>query len=285
MRQLRTLVAGHVTHDRFGPRLRAGGAAYCARVHQALGARTRLRSAVGGDFACAAELSDLDWEAERGERTTCFTNVYPEGGPRVQRVQGLAPAVLPPSAQGPWDVLHLAPVIGEIDLGLWKRSVRAELVGINVQGWVRQVQPPRGPGAPAPGAGEPREAAGRAVVPHPWQPTPELLAGVGVACLSEEDLEGQRGLLERLVASIPVVALTRGAQGCEIFAEGRRVRIGAQTARCVDPTGAGDCFAAALLHGIARGQDPVQAARLAGAVAAIAIEGEATSALARVWVR
>jgi 1D-myo-inositol 3-kinase len=273
MRELRTLVAGHVTHDRFGPRLRAGGAVYCARVHAALGARTRLWSAVGRDFACAAELTDLDWQAARGEHTTCFTNVYPEVGPRVQRLEGIAPAVEPPGTGGgdTWDVLHLAPVIGEIDLALWQRSVRARLVGINVQGWVRR------PGAPI------RAGAGsRSVAPQVWDPAPELLAGVGVACLSEEDLEGQPDLLARLVRAVPVVALTLGARGCEIYAARRRVRVGADEARCVDPTGAGDSFAAALLHGIARGAEPAEAARLASAVAALVVESEATSGVARI---
>jgi sugar/nucleoside kinase (ribokinase family) len=298
MRPLRTLVAGHVTHDRFPGRLRAGGALYCARVHQTLGAQTfgaqtlgaqtRLITAVGTDFACRDELESLDWEAQVGERTTCFVNVYPDVGPRVQHIEASAPAVLPPAAvpplraeqvagagadpTGDWDVLHLAPVIGEIDLALWKRSVRARMVGINVQGWLRAAVT-----APGHSASSIRE-----IRPKRWDPDPELLSGIHVACLSEEDLEGQGDLVTRLARVIPIVALTRGARGCELFLSGARVQLGAAEARCVDPTGAGDSFAAALLHRVALGCDPVDAARLASAVAAVVIAAEATSGIAKI---
>ncbi len=47
----------------------------------------------------------------------------------------------------------------------------------------------------------------------------------------------------------------------------------------VDPTGAGDVFAAAYLIALEECGDPFQAARFANATASLSIEGEATSAI------
>jgi len=62
---------------------------------------------------------------------------------------------------------------------------------------------------------------------------------------------------------------------------GRTRRVGAHPAREVDPTGAGDAFAAAFLLALARGADPADAARLGAAAGSIAVEGEGADALPR----
>ena len=56
----------------------------------------------------------------------------------------------------------------------------------------------------------------------------------------------------------------------------------------MDPTGAGDVFAAAFLLALARGDDPVDAARLGAAAASIVVEGRGGDALPRLgetWAR
>ncbi len=273
---IHSVCVGHVTHDRIDGRVVAGGCAlYAARGLQALGAPSRLVGAVGEDFAADAALAGLDCRLERAGRTTVFTNRYPPGAPRLQYVEQVAPSVRPellaPAERG-CAVAFLGPVLGEVDLAAWKRALRPRLLAIGVQGFVRAVGPSGAGGAPA--------GAGR-VVPHPWQPAPELLAGVDVACLSEEDLAGQPDLLERLCAAVPLVALTRERRGCDLIQGGRRRWVGIHPARVVDPTGAGDSFAAGLLFGLASGQEPVAAARLGAAAASIIIESEAGSGFER----
>ena len=46
------------------------------------------------------------------------------------------------------------------------------------------------------------------------------------------------------------VAVTRGAHGCAILADGRYVEAAGQPAVVADPVGAGDAFAAAFMHGL-----------------------------------
>jgi len=67
---------GHVTHDRYGDAIVAGGCAYFgARVQHALGARVRLVTTVGEDFACADAFDGLEVQVRRAGKTTLFNLV------------------------------------------------------------------------------------------------------------------------------------------------------------------------------------------------------------------
>jgi sugar/nucleoside kinase (ribokinase family) len=260
---------GHVTHDRYGERLVPGGCAYFgARTQHALGARVRLVTTVGEDFACPEAWDGFEAVVRRAGRTTVFTNHYPQGGPRVQRIEAEAPAVDPSSLPAAWreaSLLHLAPVMGEVDLAAWKGAVRARVVGISVQGWIKRAGP------------------AQSVVQVPWDVDGAMLRGIDAACVGEEDLVGQGDLLDRLCRTVPIVAFTHGPVGCEIIERGRTRRVGIYPgAREVDPTGAGDTFAAAFLLGLAQGLSPTDAAQLGAAAASVVIEGEGGSTLGRV---
>jgi sugar/nucleoside kinase (ribokinase family) len=80
---LKALSIGHVTHDFYGDRILPGGCAfYGARTLRALGAESKLATAVGRDFACREELDGIDVSSQECEETTIFTNLYPKGKPR-----------------------------------------------------------------------------------------------------------------------------------------------------------------------------------------------------------
>ena len=71
-----------------------------------------------------------------------------------------------------------------------------------------------------------------------------------------------------LSAETRTVLLKRGAEGCTLYRAGEVQHIPGLSVREVDPTGAGDCFAAGFAVASTRGADPLQAARLANAVGA-----------------
>lgn len=272
MDKITAMAVGHVTHDRFGTDILPGGCAYYAsRTWQALGARTRIVTAVGEDFACEDAWAALEARVARTGRTTVFTNLYPDSGPRVQFVEALAPPVDPGQIPRDWrsaDMLFLGPVLNEVEIPAWKRAVDARLVAIGVQGFIRA-------------AGVEDETGRRKVIPHRWSPERQELQGVDVACLSDEDLFGQGDLLERLCDSVPLVALTHERKGCDIIEKGRRTWVGIHPAREKDPTGAGDTFAAGFLFGLAQGQSPEEAAKLGASCASIIIEGVAGESFSR----
>lgn len=283
---LRVLVAGHVTLDRYGDGWLPGGSAYYAgHAWRALGATVRIVTAAGPDLPASA-LAGLEASVSSAPATTRFSNEHHADGTRTQRVEARAPVLAPRALPPGWeecDVLHLAPVLGEVDLDSWTRAVRAGFVGIGVQGWVRAV------------------AAGGEVVQPAWRPDAALLrARVHAACLGEDDLRGQEGLVALLTRNVPFVALTHGERGCELFAGGPRsraaaaggrgleerrggaLRVGAYPTRAVDPVGAGDVFSAGLFFGLARGELPRAAARLGAAAASIVVEARAGEALGRI---
>ena len=261
------LVCGHVTLDRAAGALVPGGAAYYAgHALRALGARVRVLAGAGADFPPAA-LAGLDVALVPAPRTTVFENVHAPDGARSQRVLAAAPALDPTSLPEAWrsaDLLLLAPVLGEVAPDRFRAAVRARAVGLGVQGLVRAV-------APDGAVHQPR-----------WEFDPALLAGVDAAFLGEDDVRGQGDLVARLAASVPVVAFTHGRAGCELVLRGRTRRVGAYPTREVDPTGAGDVFAAAMLLALSRGADPVDAARLGAAAASVVVEGVGGEALPRV---
>jgi len=262
------LACGHVTLDRVGGRLVPGGSVYyAANAYRALGARARAFTAAGPDFPAASALQGIEALAAPARETTRFVNAYLPGGRRVQRVEAVVPALDPSTLPPSWreaDVLHLAPVLGEIRPRDIVPLVRARVVGLSVQGLVRAV-------APGGTVDQPR-----------WEIREGDLTGVDAALLGEDDLIGQGDLVARLADAVPIVVLTLGARGCEVISGGRTLRVGVHPAREVDPTGAGDVFAAGFLLGLARGMAPWEAARLGAGAASVIVEAPAGEALGRV---
>lgn len=282
MAALTALVCGHVTLDWIGgARFTGGSAFYAAHALAALGARVRVFTAAASDLPGSALVErhatpasgSIDALVVPAPATTTFVNAYAPGGGRTQRVLAAAPpldAALLPLAWRSADLLLLAPVVGELGPAAFARAVRAPVVGLVVQGLVRAVQPDGG------------------VVPRRLEPEGAALAGVSAAFIGEDEAAGQPDLVSRLAAAIPVVVLTHGVGGCEVIAGGRTRHVGVHRAVEVDPTGAGDVFAAAFLLALARGDDPLDAARLGAAAASIVVEGRGGEALPRVaeaWER
>lgn len=261
------LLAGHVTLDRYGDELTPGGTvSYAARTYVGLGARVRAVTAASADFPIHM-LPGVEAEVALTPHTTTFVNSYGPDGVRTQRVEALAPAINPSRVPRGWlraDVVHLAPILGELDIGAWVHAVDARFVGIGVQGWVRALEP------------------SGIVYQPPWRPSRNELRGVHAAVVGEDDLRGQGDLLDRLTAAIPLVAFTHGKNGCELIRRGRTGRIAAYRTREVDPTGAGDVFSAGFFLGLAEGADPADAARLGAAAASIVVEARAGDALWRI---
>lgn len=68
-----------------------------------------------------------------------------------------------------------------------------------------------------------------------------------------------------------IAAVTLGARGAVVAADGRVTAVPATPAECVDPTGAGDAFCAGFLHRWLAGVGPIAATEAAAEVAARAV--------------
>jgi sugar/nucleoside kinase (ribokinase family) len=89
-----------------------------------------------------------------------------------------------------------------------------------------------------------------------------------VALAEVEDFEAA---VAKIAPQVPVLVVTRGAEGAIAVTDGTRVEVPAEPIeRVVDTTGAGDLFAAGFLHGQAQGWDAQRSLKL-GAVCAAEI--------------
>jgi len=276
-RAVRGLAIGQVTHDRYDGAIVPGGCAfYGAKTWQSLGAEVKLVTAVGADFQCHAELEQgIEVCQTIGDYTTVFTNTYPEDGPRIQWVEKTAPRLEPgPWARESFDVAFLAPVFGEMELDKWRSAVGAKVVGLGLQGFLKKA-----------GGAHPTDATVREVVANGFEIIPEDFEGIDAVFFSEEDIAvfANEDLVRTLKRLVPLVVMTQGEKGSMVFHSQETFRIGvAPPSRVIDPTGAGDTFAAAFLFGMALELNPLDAGRLAAAAASIVVEGQGGECLDRV---
>lgn len=261
------LVVGHVTQDRLpdGSLTPGGTAAYVARTARALGLRTAVLTSTDDSMDLSAVLPDITVYRIPASTNTVFENRYTADG-RVQFLHARAapltpdtvrPLVLPwvggPDAtQGGLGILHLGPVAQECDPALVDH-LRADFLGLTPQGWMRRW-----------------DGAGR-VTPGPWEEAERWLPRADAVVLSEEDIGGDEALAARWAVRTRILAVTRGARGCSVYAGGRVWHLPAFPTQEVDPTGAGDVFAAVFFVRLWQGDDPVQAARRANCVAAVSV--------------
>jgi sugar/nucleoside kinase (ribokinase family) len=111
-----------------------------------------------------------------------------------------------------------------------------------------------------------------------WSEPARALSGVHVLFVSQHDLKEGRDPHDFL-AHVPIVAVTRGWQGVSLLSREGDVDVPGFPRPEVDPTGAGDVFAAAFLVGYAERQDPQEAAVFACCAASCAVEGVGASSL------
>lgn len=257
------LVIGHITKDQLEGGYRLGGTAVYSGV---LAHRMGLKVAVFTSGASHLDLGLMDGIEiidQPGEGTTTFVNQYTAAG-RVQRLLARAEELDPGLIPGRWKgarIIHLAPVAGEVPFSAGE-AFPAGFLGYSLQGWMRTWDEE--------GLVSPSSLPGR---------TPAARSDA-LGLLSLEDLGEDRSGLGQLQGRFPTLALTLGSQGVELFAGGRILRILAPPTPEVDPTGAGDIFAAAfMIFWKIRGMGIKQSARMANALAAVSVKRPGTEGI------
>lgn len=264
----RFLVIGHLVQDVVPGGFRLGGtAAYAGLLAHRLGWEACVLTAGAVD---PPELVGVRLLRLPSLTSTRIQNVY-EGGRRRQfvlaRAPELGPDLVPPELGG-CDAVLLGPVAGEVRPET-AALFSGRLLGACLQGWLREVGPA--------GAVRPRS-------PSCWQ-ADAVLEHAQAVFVSDEDLapEDVPAALERWSQAVPVVAFTRGEKGAEVCHRGEWRHIQSFPARAVDPTGAGDVFAAAFLIAQHEGADPWEAARFASAAASLVVEKEGVEGVPQRW--
>lgn len=81
-----------------------------------------------------------------------------------------------------------------------------------------------------------------------------------------------------LLSYCPTVILKLGSEGCMIMTRDTQIKVDGYKVNAIDTTGAGDCFAAALMSKLFENNNIVEAARYANKVAAISVTKEGAMA-------
>jgi len=254
----RLLAVGHVTRDRRpGGDVLGGSVTYGALAAQKLGWDVAILTAAGPDFDPERELPGVSAFLRRSPATTRFVNEYDEDGTRRQVVTARADDVdleaLPDAWRDP-DALLLGSVANEL-YGVHAAALEAGCVGAIAQGYVRSID---------------RDGV---VSVRDWAAPARDLLGVHVLFLSEHDLPSADARARDLLGCVPIVALTRGWKGLTLLSRDAVHEVPTLPRPEVDPTGAGDVFAAAFLVRYQETGDPLEAAAFGACAASCAVEG------------
>lgn len=259
-------IVGNLSRDLVkGSRPRVGGAPfYAGRALRVLGrpALVAAKCALADRPELAPPLVALGLPArvEGGESTATFTFSY-EGDHRRMHVDALGDPWAPDEVGG-W----LAGTLGRaewVHVGALARSDfpaetvaaihgRARRISLDGQGLVR------------------RAATGPLELDDDFDR--DILRHVSILKLADEEAEVLAPRVTRAALralGVPEIVVTQGSQGALVYAGGRLERVPARAIPgTIDPTGAGDAFAAAYLAARSDGHAPYAAARRATALVA-----------------
>jgi hypothetical protein len=201
------LTVGHVCHDLTPAGPVPGGTAmYSARVAQALGCRTAVLTSVGPGFDLGPVLPDIAFECVPAAQSTTFENVYTPAG-RRQTVHAVAKTMTAGDVPTAWQRASI------VHLGPIVHEVDEGMIRLFSNSLV-------------------------GVTPQGWF---RRWGADGRVSVSDWP-----GLLDEIRDLASVVVLTQQAGGCKVFHRDEMREVPAPVVEEVNPTGAGDVFAAAF---------------------------------------
>jgi 1D-myo-inositol 3-kinase len=250
------LVIGHITKDLLDGGFTVGGTVtYSGLTARNLGRRVGVITSASPDFDLKEALPGIEVVSVRSPVTTAFQNIY-HNGTRQQFIKAVAGKITAEAIPPQWrhsPIVQLGPLTQELDEEV-VHLFRGSLIGVTPQGWMRQW-----------------DAEGR-VSPVVWAAPERVLPFAKVLVLSEEDVGGDMALIQEYVELTEIVVVTAGWKGSTVYHRGQRRCFPAREVIEVDPTGAGDVYAAAYLVRLEETGDPWEAARFANCVASFSVE-------------
>lgn len=250
------LAIGHVAKDLTPDGHRIGGAVtYGSITAREMGVKTAAVAGVGPGIDMTSVLQGVPVHQVQSRDTTTFINMYHEGR-RQQVLKGVGDKISAEDVPEEWrsaPLVLLGPLVPTMSYDFAKAFSSSTVLAC-IQGWMRQW-----------------DDEGR-VSPAHWDGG-ELLPYVDVAILSIDDLS-DRSLIDVWKEKVPILIVTRGREGASLHRDGQWHHIRAFPTCEVDPTGAGDVFAAAYLVRFRETSDPLESALFASCVASFSVEAE-----------
>jgi hypothetical protein len=240
------LVIGHITQDITPDGLKTGGTvSYASLTAKACGLKVGIVTTCEPTLSFP-ELEGVQVVAHPSPETTTFENIQiPEG--RLQIIHHVAQVLDSSHIPQIWlktPIVHLGPVAREIDPSI-VRAFPNSFIGATPQGWLRYW-----------------DENGKVTLGE-WPEATYVLEKLSAAVISIEDVHGDEKRIEEMMSSVRVLAVTEGFAGSHLYWNGDVRNFHPPEVDEIDPTGAGDIFAAAFFIRLQATRNPWEAARFA----------------------
>jgi 1D-myo-inositol 3-kinase len=251
------LVIGHVTKDLQEMGYTIGGTVtFASLTARDLGQRTAVVTRASLDLSLNPLYQGIELLRLPSPATSTFQNLYSTNGTRTQFLRAVAGPIRAEDIPPAWreaKIVLLGPLTNELEGGIAKVFPHS-LIGVTPQGWMRRW-----------------DGDGR-VFPKPWEGAAEVLNYARVVVFSENDVQKDESAIQAYARLAKILVVTKGAKGATIYHQGEVCHFPAFETIEIDPTGAGDVFAAAYLIELGRSGDPYAAAHFANCVASFNVE-------------
>lgn len=250
------VLIGHVTADLVANgRILGGTVSYSAPIARAFGHRVGLLTSIAYNEPLVEPLLPYAELVTRlAPHTTTFENIYNDGR-RTQYLHHRAAELTADFVPLGWrdaSLLHLAPLDHEVDTGIIEHFPNATIL-LTPQGFLRKW-------------GEDKRV-------HflRWLDA-DFLRAVDIVVLSRQDIQEAPELAEEYAQVVKHLLVTNGEHGGTYYHNGQATEYAPYDVNEVDPTGAGDVFAAALLSSLSFLNHDIKAAlSVAARLAALAV--------------
>jgi len=252
------VVVGHVCQDLLpdGGLGLGGSVSYAATTAQRLGYRVGLVTSAGPDIDLARALPDTQIVCRQADETTLFENIYHDGQ-RTQILHQRATVLTCQDIPPDWRqarMVYLGSIDQEITESVFHCFAAGSLIGVMPQGFFRRWDE----------RGHVRFAE--------WDPPQRVLQRINLLVMSELDVPNPRRRAAEWARFVNIVVVTHAERGATVYHAGDVCHYPPRPAQQIDPTGAGDVFAAAFLIRLAETADASQAAAFANVVASFSVE-------------
>lgn len=248
------LLVGHITADLTpNDRLLGGTVSFCAAVAKAFGLNVRVVTSAARGEPLLAQLEPYVSEliVLPSAETSTFENIYGPNG-RTQYIRGVAAPISIDDIPAEWlttPLVHLAPLTGEVDPEI-AHHFKNSMVLLTLQGWLREWG-----------------ADGRVRFKR-WM-DPAVVQDIDIVVFSEEDIVEASDLEMAFAQVTRHLFVTRAEKGGTYYHRGQAFQYDTPQVEVLNPTGAGDVFAASLLASLPVFEnDFYRAVKVAAALAA-----------------
>ena len=227
-KQIKYLTIGHVCMDiDQNSNYKLGGTvSYSGQLANALNCSCTIMTSYSSTFKFEDYLCGIELINQGSEMTTCFGNDY-SSGTRVQKLFSVADEIRIDGLSRiypEYDIIHIAPIFHELDLSIQQIIPEHSFCLVTPQGWLRDIKD--------------EQIIKRNMDLRVFKNR--------IIIISQDDIDLTSSECLEISEHCQILVVTRASQGASLFVNGKEAHYKAIKVKEIDPTGAGDIFAAAF---------------------------------------